>query len=358
MKPSPIRSSYLLPALLVLVILLVLFLPVSIPSSISSYGRIVPAREWYLAHDGSGRITVTLNDRVANTTTALLVHQFERQDAVRFDLRPGIMLHTTIAAGDTVGTVSSAETELQRAELEGELAKANATLHVYETGEKASVLKEAEERIAYMTAQYEGHRRTLERMKTLLDRGIISRQDFETVETASDLYKADIELARANLRRLATGAKPAQIEFGNTSRTALQGRLEALRRKTDRCVLIAPFTGTVLRAGLSDTLFSIGDTRKLAVVLSVPWQEMRQLREGQEIKLQVASVDTQITASIRTISNVVRTIRMEQVVLVTALIEHGSEELLPGVNATCSIDRPPTRLRTVVFSFMKKLFAR
>jgi hypothetical protein len=345
-------------AILVIVALAIFMLPISVPTSIEAVGRITPSREWYLLHDRSGRIMAMVNDRLGNTTTSLLVQQFERQDAVRFDLNPAIRLRGTVDCGDTIGVLSSSEAELQLAQLEGEYSTADAKVLVYETGEKSAIVQEAQKRIEYATRRYEGHLRTLERMKTLMQKGVVSPQEYEDVETANSLYKAEIDVAKAQLRSAETGAKPAEQKLGRSDRSSLLGQIHALKRKMDRGILTAPFSGTVLHSSLSDTLFYFGDTRSLAVVFSVPWSDRRHIHEGQNVTLRASALAKDLTASIRSIGNIVHSIRGEQVVLITGVVETSGVDLLPGVVMRCSIPCSPVPLRKYLLSYLGGVFSR
>jgi hypothetical protein len=358
MRLRHIPRSLMFSAIVLIVLLAVLVLPISIPSNIDALGRIVPSKEWYLFHDRAGRITTIVNDRLTNSTTSLLVQQFERQDAVRFDLHPGVDRNGTVQCGDTIGILTSAEAEVQLAQLQGELSTADAKLLVFETGEKNAVVQEAENRVALAKQRYDGHLRTLERMKALQQRGVISAQEYEAVENSSAIYKADIEVARAQQRSAETGAKPAQLLVGRSDRSSVLGQIRALRQKIDRGILTAPFTGTVLRSALSDTLFHFGDTQCLAVIFSVPWSDRSSLHEGQKVSLNVATVAGKPAAVIRSIGNTVHSVRGEQVVLVTAIVEQGGANLLPGVITRCSIARPSQSLRSTVLSYLASVFGR
>lgn len=287
--------------------------------------------------DAAGRITAALNNRMSNSTESLFLHENERDDAVRVDIDPAVFARDIVRQGDTVGRLSSAEAERQLAALRGELARAGAASRVSATGEKSALVVEAEERLAQARTRYEGHLRIMERMKQLHERGIIARQEYEVVENASDGYKADIRVAEAALRSVRSGEKPAEQEYARTGESSLSSQIRALSNKLNRFVFVAPFTGTVLRRPLSDTLFHLASSEGSVIVMAVPWSDRDRLHTGDRVMIDVPELDGMIEGRICGIGNVVQIIGGRQVLLVTAAIGRNAVSLPAGLQARCSI---------------------
>jgi hypothetical protein len=318
-----------------------LLLPIPIPDSIDTWGRIVPAKEWIIMRDAAGRITAAVNNRVANSTESLFIHENERDDAVVVDIDPRVLAKGLVARGDSVGRLVSADAQRELAALEGELAQAGAASRVSATGEKAALVAEAERRVEQSRTMYAGHQRIVERMRQLSERGIISRQEFELVENEGDGYRADIRVAEAALESVRSGAKPAEQEYARAGERSLDSQIRALREKLKRFVFLAPFDGVVLRRPLSDTLFHLASGDGPVVVLPVPWSERDRLRAGQEVDIHVPGTGGSLTARICGIGNVVQTVAGRQVFIVTAAIDAGAGSLPLGLQARCSVPCAP-----------------
>lgn len=346
------RTSILL--LVAIGVLVLVFLPIEIPRSIDMQGRIVPAREWLLVKDATGRIMTLMNDRSRGVTQSFDLNQFEREDAVQVRLASFVQPGASVRAGDTVGVISSSDTERLLAQLQGELDAATAALDVMRTGEKAALVKEAEERLEYARRQLEGHVATVERMRSLRDRGIISSQEFEPIETTGRLHQASLAMAEAQLQTVTTGAKASEIHLGTKNISSLEKQIVALGQKLERYLLCIPFDGVIYTTSTSDTLVLAGESSSYAVVFPVLWKDHRSLKSGMTLSVRVNGVG-EIQGRVASINQFVHSIQGEQFVVATVLLPPSG--LLPGLQATCSVPQEPLVLRSYLGNVFRNMFS-
>jgi hypothetical protein len=323
-------------AVLVLAVVL-LVLPVEIPYATLVPGKVLAAREWMVIRDRDGNVATMLRDHVAGRVDQYALNRFERGDAVRFVVHPGYRPQAAVARGDTVGSIFSSDSERQLAELSGSFSSALAELDLYTTGEKASVVAEAGMRLARAEEQSRQHARVLERLRSLRDRDLISAQDLEVAESQRELYDADIEIARARLEAVTTGAKPEQIALTRTEAEALQRRIEVLNRRLELYTLISPLSGVATRSLGSDTLVAVRDTSEFVVLMPIRLQHARHVVPGQEVTVRIHGFGGRMRGRIAQVGDEIYIIDGEQVLLVTAHLDERLPGLLPGALAECRV---------------------
>lgn len=335
-RPATVRRL-LGVGLLAVILLVVLFLPIRLPYAVTAPGQVLPAREWLLVRDAAGRITSVLIDHTLGSTQEYSIAQFERQDAMRFALNERLRFAETVAAGDTLGAVFSSQTERQLARLQGELLTEEAKLRFFTTGEKASVIEEAEQRVQQALARVEAQQRIVDRLRTLAASGAAAAEDLEVAESQLVVYETDVEIARAALQTARTGAKPEQINLIEAGIEALQSEISALERRVDDYFMVSPISGVVLRPGSQDTMLVVADLSELVVVMPVLWSEHRLIEDGQPVEVAGQGFET-LEARVYRVDRYARMVDGRQVVFTTALVDDPDvEAVLPGALAQCRI---------------------
>jgi hypothetical protein len=320
------------------VALIVLALPVSVPYTISAPGKILAAREWIVSHGADGRVVTRLLDRARGVTNEYTVSQFERGDAFEFHLSANVRAGALIRAGDTIGIARSAAVEQELARLQGELESNTALLALNSTGDKQSVVAEAKQQLAYAERQAEVRQSILERQKSLFERNMISQQEYEIASREAALSAIDIQIAKARLQSVTTGAKREQVVYDRTRMLALQREIVALERRRSLGTLVAPLTGIVMNVASNDTLLIVADTAAYVVMMPVGVREREFLSHEQPVALTTRETGRLPNAVITTIDNSVYTLNAGQVVFVTALLDHTAPTLLHGLTAQCTIE--------------------
>ncbi len=335
----------------------ILLLPVKIPFTISTHGQIFHGKEWIVSKDESGRISAVLYDRISGRTENYRLYQFDRQDAVRFELNNSVVPGNYVQAGDTVGMIYSTQLSREFIALVGDLEVTRASLDLYITGEKDAIVDEARNRLAYAEQQVKGHTILLERQRELHKRNLISDEELDIAIQQKRLYEIDIQIAEAKLRAALTGAKDEQIEYLNTRIATLEEEIRSFERIIDDYTYISPIDGIVYHTFSHDTLALIGDTETYIAVIPVPFQYRPYIGNGQNVKLRIPgnNIATRY-GNVHSIGNTVRLINGGQFFMISALIENLDDEYLPGILASASIQTDPVTLREYLFRYTRPIF--
>jgi hypothetical protein len=338
---------------------IILIVPLRIPFSVTSHGKVYHGKEWIVSKDEAGRISATLYDRVNGRTDNYRLHQFERQDAVRFELHDSVVPGNFIHAGDTVGKIYSAQLDREIVSLMGDLAITHATIDLHLTGEKDAVIEEARNRLAYAEQQLAGYSVLLERQKELHRRKLISDEELDIALQQNRLYEIDILIAESQLQSALTGAKDEQIRYLNTRITTLEDEIRSLEKTIGEYLFLAPIDGIVYHTFSQDTLALIGDPSSFVAVIPVPLHYRPYVLPDQKVKLRIPGNNISTRhATVRSIGNTVRVMNGRQYFMINALVENegGNDEYLPGIFTSVTIATDPVTVREYLMRYLRPVF--
>ena len=168
---------------------------ITFPERISTTGKILPAREWLLVKDSDGNLQSSLINYLTGAAEAYSVSQFERGDNVRFHLTRRVNGNGLIAAGDTIGYLSSNTTELRLAQLRGEIETARASLQLALAAQKESVIEEARQRVRYAEVELVRRQQLVDRIAPQRANGFISDEEYEIAAGELGLAEANLSIA-------------------------------------------------------------------------------------------------------------------------------------------------------------------
>lgn len=349
------RRSYLVAIMAVVALVGVLLLPISVPLSIVVPGKILPAREWTLIRDQEGSIGAILRDHALGVVQSYTFNRFERGDVIRLTLHPAIRPHLYVEAGDTLASIFSSETQRQLAQLTGELSTILASLDLYATGEKASIVEEARTQLASAEERALQNHRVLARLRTLREQALIAEQDLEVAESQQRVLEADIAAARARLDVVQTGAKPQQLDLTRTEAAALRDEIATLNDRMNLFTITAPISGMIVRSFGNDTLLQMIDMTQYVVVMPVPWSTHRDLVLEQAVDVEVFGISTPVKGRLQQLGDVIHLINGQQVMLVTASIDDAMD-MPPGAMARCTIANGSVPLRQYLRRMAQSVF--
>lgn len=321
----------------------VLALPIDLPYTITTVGKVLPAAEWVLVRDQDGSIGTLLRNHLDGTLRNADVHRFDRGDAVSYRLHPALRARSAVAVGDTVLQIRSNETARLVAVARGEVAAADAELSLHATGEKQALVERAERNVARAIEQVEQQRRRLERLRTLRERQLISEQDLEDATSQMEIFQAEADMALADLEAVRSGSKPEQVRLAEAQTEARRLEMQTLADRLSMQTIRAPISGVAVRSFGSDTLLTIRDTSAAVIVMPISWSELETVSVGQTVHVDAQHAGD-ATGRIIEIGETIKRLGGDQVVMVTARLEHVPAGIIAGGVVTCRIETDPVRL--------------
>ncbi len=339
--------------LLVLITIIVTVIPIKFPYKITTVGRILPAKSWIVSKGNSGQLISFLHDRKKGIVDNYSVKEFERGDDIQLLLNPEVRIGKIVNEKDTVGFIYSNEIEKQLALLMSELSVTKSSLEFNKSGEKESVIKEAEENLNYFLKQASEHKKILARQKALFEKNLASKEEYELTLNQAELNDISIAIAKAKLESVSTGSKEEQIELINNQIKSLQKQIEVLQKRYGSYYLISPLNGVISNLASGDTLFSISDNRDFVVMIPVKFSDVSYIHDNTEIEIRLPQSSEKLKGKIIFTDNSALKLLNEQVIVSIASVET-TDPLAYGLMIECVIDGGSASIYEHLKRFMNK----
>jgi hypothetical protein len=331
------------------------FLPVQIPSSIRTYGRIQCAHEWVLVRGVDGQLNASTFNHETGVNEGYHASSFDRSASVYFTLNPGMIPGRLITRGDTVGIVSSSETQERLIALNGELARAEGLLRVNTSGEKEVVVQAAEQRLEIAKRRRLEQERSFDRMKALYTQGLLPQGQYESAENSMHGAEDEVALSTSALAEARSGAKPEQVELVSSNIAALKEEIAALRRRAATHTIVAPLTGLVARSTSAEVLLTIADTSRYVAMVPVRLTDVARVAAIPEARVTFLGFSTPLRGRIAAMDHQVTSIGLERVVMATAVLDRTAAPLVVGLTLRCDVTCPPVTPMMLVKQFLLSL---
>lgn len=323
--------------LAVIAVIALLFIPVKVPLTIKTPGKILPCKEWILIKGQDGVITSLICNNMLDFAESSGNTQTERGDQESFRFHPDMIMKETVSAGDTVGLIYSYEVELKWAQLKGELAIEEASLKLYESGEKEPMVREALLKLDYAKKQAEQQKNEIGRISSLAEKSMIAPAVMEREQTKLQLYEIQVNTMEAALNSVETGYKKEQTDLIKTRIRTLKEEISVMKKRIGFSTITTPISGRIVRFAGSDTLAIVQDTTSYALVLPVEWNDRKYILQKQMIKLKAEGISFQPTGKIEHIGNKLCMINGKNFIRAAALMEDCPHTIVPGLIVQCSI---------------------
>lgn len=328
----------------VIAALVLVSLPIPFPFNIETSGKILPSREWLLCKGTDGGLFSTLIDHKYGIVKNYTIIQAERGDAGGFAFRPEIFAYNYVEEGDTIGQFYSNEIERRFVRLRGELAAALASLALYNTGEKPSVVREAQNRIEFAIKETEERHKILERQRKLFQEQLISLEELEISQLSAQLSEIKKNIAEDQFRMVSTGAKQEHIDYIRSQIAMLHSELSIYEDRLNSFVITSPIAGILNRTFSGDTLTIIADTSAYVLFMPLRLGDFEHISKGQAVEIAAMTVEKPFYGEIIHVDNNVYNLNGNQVVFVAAEFNADDREIQPGLLTRCKISCQPLTL--------------
>lgn len=304
--------------------------------SVNSYGKILSSKDWIILRS-SGLIENILVDNLNGTKSSCYITVFERGDAGKFLLLPSVSTGKTIKTSDTIGIVCSKNLEQKISNLKGQIEIAKSELKVNQTGEKESVVVEAQRQIDYAKRQYEDNQKLLSRREELFRKNLIPQEEYDLSKNQVEMSNINLALTKSHLETLRTGVKSETINSIKTNINSLQNELEVLENKYTENVILSPLDGVIRISNSYDTVCIVTDTTSYIVMIPVKITDLNLINKH-SVKITHQMSNEIIEAEIIKMDKGVYPIAGEQYINCVALVKTPETSIMPGMIVTCEIE--------------------
>ncbi|MGI6037217.1 MAG: efflux RND transporter periplasmic adaptor subunit [Limnochordia bacterium] len=244
-----------------------------------------------------------------------------------------------ISAGDVLLELDAEELAAQVRLAEAAVEAAEATLQKLEAGVRPEELAQVEAAVAQAETSFRKAEADYRRMEELLDKGIITKDQWEGAYTAYELAKAQLESAHQQLALTVSGARSEDLASAQAGLKQAQANLEMAQLRLDYARITSPIDGLVAvrdvergaTVGPSLPVMTIVDMDQVIVHAQVTESQVNSLQPGQRVEVRLKALDDQsFPGRILTISPVADQMRSYPV---RVEVDNSGHQLKPGMIA-------------------------
>ncbi|MCF8241546.1 MAG: hypothetical protein K9J16_09170 [Melioribacteraceae bacterium] len=356
---SKIKNSLTLVFLLILIILL-FFIPIKLPNSIVTGGLVYPIQEYIIKQSTDGRFSTETVNHFTGSGQINFTSQMERGDVsslIFSDELIGNSNNNLISTGDTIAKISSQLTVQEISRLKGEIQNAKRELLIYESGEKESLLDEAEKKILFAQEQVKEQEKIVARNKALKDKGILSEAEYDLSVNQLELYKIEVGIAKSQYDVLAKGEKQSVAEYYKSIIRSLEDELRTVERKSDLFNIISHVNGIITGRLSADTLLTVSDTSEYVVLIAIKVEELEKLGPASEVYINHPDISHMNPFQIEKMDNKSYNLLSGQVAIAIVKLDLPLDPIMIGRRLECKIDLENKTIQEIVISFFKNLLS-
>ncbi|MBN1339920.1 MAG: hypothetical protein JXA03_11390 [Bacteroidales bacterium] len=279
-------------------------------------------------------------------------YRFERGDIAEIHIRPGLKNDEFVQAGDTIANIHSffMDNEITRLENLRNIEKANLTAE--SSGEKESLILQAEQKYLFAEKQLDLERKNLERNRILFTDSIIPASDFEFYENAFNLAQINTRIAYNEFLALKTGKKAEDISLILKRIESYEREIIKLEQQREHYHIISPLAGRVTFNNETDMIMKVTDTSGYILVIPVLVRNITYLDDLSEIKFSIPGYKVSVAAEFLGMAGSVNMVSNQQSVLAKALIMERINGVHQGMLVPCKVVCD----RITLFEYLKRGF--
>ncbi len=310
-----------------LVLLILLIIPFKINKSITFFGKILPAETFTVFYDSDGRLVQKYYSN-KNDSVSIKFLTFDRGD--NFSIR-SLFNSKTLKINDTLFEISSFNLEEQLIDKENELNNLIAYRKTLEAGDKPEKLNEIKSEIASLKVELENKERILSRADSLVKKGLISVQDYQSLETEVGIVKERIKSLESRYQYFKTGARLADIQSVDVQIESIKKEIELFKSKKDYYTIKNPFKHA-LKSDVfgSDTLISLFVPDEYVIVFPLLTKFVSSIHRGENYEFIATETADTLNCKINRIDKKISKINNREVVLISAFTSGSNLNFRPG----------------------------
>ncbi len=331
---------------------IILFVPIKIPYSIKGYGKIVPVKKWMLTKGADGELIANTFNYLIGTNENYSVTQVNRGENIHFFMNTSIIGKGYVSAGDTIAFFESSQVNEQLVELVGELEVAKALMKSNISGHKEALIRQAKKELDFAKTESAELEKILLRYQQLIDKNLVSSEEYESASNKARLAKLEIDIATAKLEAMQSGAKKEEVEINQAKIDKLQNELDVLQKRINLFTIICPINGKITKNYSSDTLITVIENINCLALFPIKYEDCSFVHENQMVKLMPDGSKNILDGKVVSIEDEIIILNNRQTVMATVLVSETAKNLQMGMVVRCSINCEPLILSKLMMKFL------
>lgn len=208
-------------------------------------------------------------------------------DYTTTSLEPLVAIGDNVQSGQIIARLANSETSRFIDEYTARLAEAKEELQLLILGPRSEEIAQARNNLDGLEAQLELSIANLVRMNEMMNKQVISRQEWEDARTDSVVRDARVKAAGNELELLLAGARPEEIRAKEAEIDRLKSQINFHRAQQNFYELKSPINGVVMTVDTGEVACEIANLDTLEATIILSEKELADIAEGQKIKFKV-----------------------------------------------------------------------
>lgn len=331
--------------ILLLLIVITIFLPVRIRYSFVATAKIYPYKEWKLSRGTEEGFWSQTYNYETNALGDFKNYRFERGDIAELEISKKLVFDKPVARNETIAFINSYLIENQLTNLRNLRDIEIANKGVVTTGEKATLVEQAERQYNYAVQQLDLEKKNFARQERLFRDSVIAAADFDTYENALKLAEINVQVAYDALAALKTGEKDPVVNLSDQKIRSYENEIEKLEIQKAQYTITTPIAGMLSYNSTElGGIVKVSDVDKLLLKIPVAYQHSSYLDKLYKVTFSTPDNKITVNAEFRGFDENVNLIQNQQFVIARALTTEPSPGIYPGMVVQCRIYCDKVRL--------------
>ncbi len=339
--------------LLLVLLVLTIFLPIRVRYSFEATAKIYPVREWKIMRGTEEGIWSQTYNYETDALGDFKNYRFERGDIAELEIRKDLQFDAPVSRNDTIAAIESYFIQNEIVALQNLRDQEIANLNVVTTGEKESLVEQAERQYNYARQQLDLEKKNFARQERLYRDSVITPADFDMYENALKLAEINTQVAYDQMVALSTGEKDPVIVYTEQKILSYTREIERLEKQKAQYTITTPIEGILSYNTELGGILKVSDNSRLLLKIPVAYQHSSYLDRLHKVTFSTPDNKITVNASFKGVDQNVNLIQSQQFVIAKAVTEEATPGIYPGMIVQCRIYCDKVRL----LEYLKRNFS-
>jgi len=315
--------------------------------------KIYPVKEWKLLRGTEEGFWSQTYNYETDALGDFKNYRFERGDIAELEIRKDLVFDAPVNENDTVAYIQSffIQNEITRLSNLRDVETANRS--VVSTGEKQSMIEQAERQYDYALQQLDLEKKNFARQERLFRDSVITPADFDIYENTLKLAEINTHVAHDALMSLKTGEKDPVVNLSDQTIIAYEKEIKRLETQKAQYTIVTPISGLLSYNTEIGGIIKVSDISNLLLKIPVAYQHSSYLKSLYKVTFSTPDNKITVNAAFKGFDENINLIQNQQFVIARAITTEATPGIYPGMIVQCRIYCDRVRL----LEYLKRNFS-
>ncbi|NTV83561.1 MAG: hypothetical protein HGA23_04580 [Bacteroidales bacterium] len=323
--------------LLLILAILIVFLPIPVRYSFVATAKIYPIREWKLSRGAEEGFWSQTYNYSTDALGDFKNYRFERGDIAELAICKDLVFDAPVDINDTIATIESFFIQNEIIRLSNLRDVEIANRGVVSSGEKQSMIEQAERQYDYALQQLDLEKKNFARQEKLFRDSVITPAEYDIYENTLKLAEINSHVAYDALVSLKTGEKDPVVNLSDQTIISSEQEIKRLESQTAQYTIVTPIHGILSYDTEIGGIIKVSDISNLLLKIPVAYQHSSYLKDLHKVTFSTPDNKITVNAAFKGFGESVNLIQTQQFVIARAVTSEPTPGIYPGMIVQCRI---------------------